>query len=107
MEHGCTVLVERVDSLESRLGVGLSAIFAGWEPELGFIIVRGELHSKSGSEITRALSISAAAYDDRGRVIATEERIISEEQFFEFHIFQLTLSVARKPAKIRLFPKQF
>jgi hypothetical protein len=108
MEQDCTEIVEKVSALESRFGVVLSAIFAGWNPQNPYpLTVRGELRSRAGSELAETLSINAVAYDDRGRVVATAEHPIVSEDFFEFFIFELSLEVASKPAKVRLFPKKF
>lgn len=106
MEQDCTEIVERLSAFESRLGVGLSAIFAGWDPEIQFLIVRGEVRSSTGPELAEALSINAVAYDERGRVVATSEYTISTDEFFEFFVFELNLRVSNKPAKVRLFPKK-
>jgi len=107
MEQDCTDIVERINSFESRLGVGLGAIFAGWNAESECLTVRGELRSKGGPELSDTLSINAVAYDDCGRVIATDDRAVLADDFFEFVVFEISLSTTNKPAKIRLFPKKF
>jgi hypothetical protein len=108
MEKDCTELVERLKSFESRYCVALGAIFAGWNPEDNLIIVRGELRSSNGKPgLAETLSVKAVAYDDRGRVVASDDRIISSDDFFEFDVFELNLSVANRPAKISVFPKKF
>jgi hypothetical protein len=107
MEQDSTDIIERLESFESRLGVRLCAIFAGWNAETNFLTVRGELRSRLGAELADTVSISAVAYDDRGRVIATDDRTISSDDFFEFDVFEVSLRVPNKPAKVCLFPKKF
>jgi hypothetical protein len=107
MEQDCTEIVERVCALELRWGVGLSAIFAEWDPKKTYsLVVRGEFRSLTGPELAETLSINAIAYDTRGRVVATAEHPIFSDEFFEFFVFELSLQVTNKPAKIRLFPKK-
>ncbi len=105
-----TAGLQRLDAFEQRLNVRFEALSA-FETKQVYdeeheVVVRGELHSTSGTKITGDIDIQLSIYDCEGRVIQTESEYVDSEKFFGFHTFEMICSVPPKTvAKVRLVPK--
>lgn len=105
-----TAIVQRLDAFEERLGVRIEALSAfeskNEYSEDADIVVRGELHSVSGTTLKQDIKLEVSAYDVEGRVIATDSDYIDSESFFGFHTFEISCDVTPGIAKkLRLVPK--
>lgn len=105
-----TAWMQRLEAFEERLNVRFEALSA-FETKQEFdeeheVVVRGELHSVSGTKIVEDIDIQLSVYDCEGRVIQTESEFVDSDRFFGFHTFEMRCSVPPKTvAKIRLVPK--
>ncbi len=105
-----TKLVERLEAFEDRLGVrieSLSAHLNADDDESVYLVVRGELHPKSGTELEQSIELVVAAYDSASRVVATGSEFFDASSFFGFEIFDVTVEIPVKNlARVRIHPKR-
>lgn len=105
-----TSLVQRLDAFEERLGVRIEALSAfeseGYSDDEVEVIVRGELHSESGTDLEQSVVLDLVVYDGEGRVIETENKYFRMDSFFGFAPFQMSVCVtAGLMKRLRLIPK--
>ncbi len=103
-----TRLLERLESMEDRCGIGLDALYAQMEADEDDITVQvtGEIHSVNGGQIATSITLQIAAYDKSGRVIQTDSHWLDRDTFFGFDTFNMRFQVPTPEiSKIRLFPK--
>ncbi len=99
-------LLERLEAFEDRLGVSLEGLYVSQEPSMGYLIVRGELHLREGTELAGNLRLVVTAYDSAGRVLEVKEQWIASNRFFALEAFSISIRAKAPPvAKIRIYPK--
>ena len=98
--------IERLEAFEERLGVRIEGLFASIS-EGHWIRVAGELHSIDGTKLERDIKLMMSAHDSSGRIVGTDETLISAEIFFGFEIFSGLFSVqSESVSKVRIYPRQ-
>jgi len=106
-----TSKIERLEVFEERLGVTLESLSAfvhdngpGYSV---FLIVRGELQTRNGTELQGNIHVVVAAYDASGRIIGTESLGCYVEDFFGLETFHLTVEIPlNQVSKVRIYPKK-
>ena len=100
--------IERLEAMEDRLGVELSALSAFievYDDGDVHLNVNGELVVKGG-ELSADIEIQVASYDEKGRVIGNDSISIYAEDFFGIEIFDRICFLPLPPTRIRIFPKK-
>ena len=106
-----TDLLERLEAFEDRLGVRLEAMSAQLDvvddDEVAYVVIQGELHPKSGTELEQSIELIVAVYDSASRVVATGTKHFYSSDFFGFEIFKISVEIyATKLTRIIVQPKR-
>lgn len=103
-----TSKIERLEVFEERLGVMLESLSAFVDDVVPYFLwVRGELHTRNGTELQEDVELMVAAYDSSGRVIGTGTRRYLAEDFFGLETFDLGFSLPlSQVSKVRVYPKK-
>lgn len=97
--------VERLEAMEDRLGIELSALGAATN-ECDRLYIRGEIASKNGGTLDYPVVIQAAAYNTGGQIISTACVTICNESFCGFDVFEIMMDRDIPDIrKIRVWPK--
>ena len=104
-----TNLLERLENFEKKLGIAIKGLYCelndmGGIYDFSYINIYGEIRSKDNSELKDVMTIKAAIYDNKGRVVNTGEAFI--ENFTGFQNFKIILELKNNitPKKIRVYP---
>ncbi|GBD25439.1 hypothetical protein HRbin30_00758 [bacterium HR30] len=97
--------IERIETVEDDLGVRIDGLLAylGVEADELKLTINGELHAMEDDTYPEAVELVAAAYDERGRVLAIHTAFLYPFRYFD--VFSIRLAVPTEPAKIRIFPR--
>lgn len=107
MDKDITNLIERLKAFEERLEVTLEGLFASLS-DSNYITVNGELHPRDGDQLTQDIQLVISAHDSVGRVLNTQVENFSQDSFFGFETFSVTLWPPDVPVvKIRIYPKSW
>ena len=109
-EQDITGLIERIDRLEARCGVGFRSLAAFLNKseydDSTYVQVTGELVPKQGDELAQDLKIVLVSYDDQDRIVGTSDEYFDADTFFMFDVFSFHSEVlGGKVSKLRIFPK--
>jgi hypothetical protein len=97
-------VIERVETFEDRLQVRLQGLYA--EVDGDWVIVNGEVHSKSEAGIAEDIEIHTTVYDAQGKVLHTTHSYVSADSFFGFQAFREMFQPPPSAiAKIRVYPR--
>jgi len=109
MKRDLSTKIERLEAMEDRLSVSLSALSAFYEDIGGshYLVVKGEIQPTTGTTLTESITLEAAAYDTQGRIIGKGSDYYDKEDFFGIEVFDITVSLdVPDVARIRLYPKK-
>ncbi|MBB0967758.1 hypothetical protein G6016_02040 [Dietzia aerolata] len=101
--------VQRIESIEQKLGITIQSIYAVWTSDeysqqltVNFDVLGGS------ADLDDGISLVASVYNDKNQLIGTSQSFIDEESFVGFESISLTLfDVLEPPALIRVTPKPF
>ncbi len=105
-----TNIVERLELLEEKFGIAISALYASCyyqsygTPPYHEVKINFDVTSLSGRELERSFNISASAYNAAGQLLDTSSTYINNEEFMGFGPGSILCHLDQAPAKIRLFP---
>ena len=105
-----TKRVERLEILEEKCGIAISALYASYETDsiLGTkIIINFDVNSLSGGGLERTVYMHASAYNSAGQLLGTSHSndAVKFGTFGGFQPVSITIyDVDEVPEKIRLFP---
>ena len=108
-----TNIVERLELLEDKFGVSISALHASCDsrpfdsPPVYAVKINFDLNSSTGGELERSLKINASTYNTAGQLLRTEKAYITKENFIGFESIEMKFFVDQAPTKIRLFPAAY
>ncbi|MCC6423750.1 MAG: hypothetical protein IT447_09760 [Phycisphaerales bacterium] len=105
-----TMLVERLEAFEERLGVRLESLGAQLNPLLDDLVhleIRGEMHPQAGTELQQDVKLVVAAYDANGRIVGTDSHLFEAGGFFGFETFEIIVQIyVNKLTRVRVYPKR-
>lgn len=105
-----TNIVERLELLEEKFGIAISALFASCyyesygTPPYHAVTINFDVTSLSGGKLECSFKISASAYNLAGQLLGTSSTYINNEEFIGFGPESILCHLDQAPAKIRLFP---
>lgn len=104
-----TTIVERLELLEEKFGIALSALYASYvyRPQNEtphFVTINFDVTSTSGGKLEQSLYVRASAYNEAGQMLETSPAYIDSEEFMGFSSYSIHLFLDQPPTKIRLFP---
>ena len=105
-----TNIVERLELLEEKFGIAISALYASCyyqsygSPPYHEVTINFDVTSLSGRGLERSFNISASAYNAAGQLLGTSSTYINNEEFMGFCPGSILCHLDQVPAKIRLFP---
>jgi hypothetical protein len=102
--------VERIDSFEQNMDVVLKNLTVKInDVDAGWITLYGELYPKNGDKLESDLKLICVIYDNQGSIIIKEERVVYQEEFFGFEVFDFNIfedEIAYEVGKIMIYPKK-
>jgi len=108
MKKDISEKVEKMESIEKKLGIKISGIYCEMEFE------DNEYKVSLSAEVTaeddaleNSIEIKMAVYDEKNRVVAEESTTLYEDDFSGFDTLNLSVyNLIQKPEKIKIFPKK-
>jgi hypothetical protein len=106
-----TGIVERLELLEEKFGITISALYAKYEfkklyPNSFDTCINFDVTSLNGDKLRRNVFIKASVYNSTGQLLRTAYTLLKAENFIGFSSVSLTLFCDQEPVKIRLFPSE-
>lgn len=105
-----TKIVERLEVLEEKFGINLSALYVAVEHRTWLstpifqIWINFDVTSNSEGPLKESFYIKATVYNDAGQSIGVGKTHIYAEDFLGFDWREILVSTQQRPAKIRVFP---
>ncbi|MBB1011109.1 hypothetical protein BXY47_1583 [Dietzia kunjamensis] len=98
--------VQRIESIERKLGVSIQSIFAEWRKDKFSEEVIVNFDILSQEDLNSTLVVTASIYNAKNQLIATDEEWISEDSFIGFQSVSIAVDdVPEPPTLIRLSVK--
>lgn len=100
--------IERLDAFEEKFNITLERLSINIRSDDGWFNLLGEIHPRSGVNITEKIKLLCVIYDKEGSVIIHDYYIIYPEDFYGFKIFEFKIqedNIADKVGNIRLYPQ--
>ena len=98
--------IERLEAFEEKHKVHIENASAWFDDSNGWVSVLFELHSETGTTLSKDLKVIIAVYNPEGQIVETIETLHQVEKFWGFGL--CNRSVGEIPlkdvAKIRIYP---
>lgn len=103
-----TARIERMETLEDRVGISLEALYAAFEyNDYGNSLrVNFDVIATAG-ELSCNIHLVVGAYNSSGQLLATDTASAYEEDFFGLDSMSVRMDCSEPPARIRVYPKKW